>query len=77
MVIVKSFLKKPLAVYYNFIGENLPRVLVLPKKETEMRVVEHMKSVQVVFLGTSLLAGENHPLYLHGYSIYGVNYEGF
>ncbi|KAM0936838.1 putative laccase [Dioscorea sansibarensis] len=71
----EEFPKEP-PFYYNFTEENLPRVLLLPKLATEVRVVEYNKSVELVFQGTSLLASENHPLHLHGFRFYVVG-RGF
>ncbi|KAJ0978855.1 hypothetical protein J5N97_014329 [Dioscorea zingiberensis] len=61
---------------YNFTGDDLPRFLLTPRKATEVRMVEYNTSIEVVFQGTSLLAGENHPMHLHGQSFYVVG-RGF
>ncbi|KAJ0975211.1 hypothetical protein J5N97_017176 [Dioscorea zingiberensis] len=71
----KKFPSEP-PQYYNFTGEDLPRLLLTPKRLTEVRMVEYNKSIEVVFQGTSLLAGENHPLHLHGFRFYVVG-RGF
>ncbi|XP_020581936.1 laccase-14-like [Phalaenopsis equestris] len=61
---------------FNFTGENLPGYLLFPRRAREVRVVEYNTSLEIVFQGTSLLAAENHPLHLHGYSFYVVG-RGF
>ncbi|KAH0470356.1 hypothetical protein IEQ34_000079 [Dendrobium chrysotoxum] len=61
---------------YNYTGENLPGVLLFPRRATEVRVVEYNTSLEIVYQGTNLLAGENHPLHLHGFSFYVVG-RGF
>ncbi|KAI0530665.1 hypothetical protein KFK09_000212 [Dendrobium nobile] len=61
---------------FNFTGENLPGYLLFPRRATEVRVVEYNTSVEIVFQGTTLLAAENHPLHLHGFSFYVVG-RGF
>lgn len=61
---------------YNFTGENLPGFLLFTKKAREVRVVDYNTSLEIVFQGTTLLAAENHPLHLHGFSFYTVG-RGF
>ncbi|XP_020588849.1 putative laccase-9 [Phalaenopsis equestris] len=63
-------------VKFNFTGENLPGSYLFPGRETEVRVVEYNRSLEIVFQGTNLLASENHPMHLHGYSFYVVG-RGF
>ncbi|XP_010937049.1 putative laccase-9 [Elaeis guineensis] len=62
--------------YFNFTADNLPFSLVFTRKATEVRVLEYNTSLEIVFQGTNLLAGENHPMHLHGYSFYVVG-RGF
>lgn len=57
---------------FNFTGENLPGFLLFPNRATEVRVVEYNTSLEIVFQGTNLLARENHPMHLHGFSFYVV-----
>ncbi|XP_039129620.1 LOW QUALITY PROTEIN: putative laccase-9 [Dioscorea cayenensis subsp. rotundata] len=61
---------------YNFTGDNLPRYLLTPRRATEVRMVEYNTTIEVVFQGTNLLAGENHPMHLHGQRFYVVG-RGF
>lgn len=37
-----------------------------------MKVLEYNTAVEIVFQGTDLLAGTDHPMHLHGYSFYVV-----
>lgn len=37
-----------------------------------MKVLEYNTAVEIVFQGTDLLAGTDHPMRLHGYSFYVV-----
>ncbi|KAK8963024.1 putative laccase-9 [Platanthera guangdongensis] len=59
-------------LFFNFTGENLPGFLLFPNRATEVRVVEYNTSLEIVFQGTNLLARENHPMHLHGFSFYVV-----
>lgn len=61
---------------FNFTGDNLPRVLLTPRRATEVRMVEYNTSIEIVFQGTNLLAGDNHPIHLHGQRFYVVG-RGF
>ncbi|KAG0488241.1 hypothetical protein HPP92_007052 [Vanilla planifolia] len=70
-----EFPDKP-PVPYDFTGKNMPSFLLLTRKATEVRVLEYNTSVEIVFQGTNILAGENHPLHLHGHSFYVVG-SGF
>lgn len=40
-----------------------------------MKVLEYNTAVEIVFQGTDLLAGTDHPMHLHGYSFYVVGGE--
>lgn len=62
--------------YFNFTGDNFPRSLLFPRNATEVRVLEYNATVEIVFQGTNLVAGENHPMHLHGQSFYVVG-QGF
>ncbi|XP_072995105.1 putative laccase-9 [Typha latifolia] len=66
-----NFPNKP-PFYFNFTGDNLPPMLSFTRKATEVKVLEYNTSVEVVFQGTNILAGENHPMHLHGQSFYVV-----
>ncbi|KAI3686049.1 hypothetical protein L1987_79719 [Smallanthus sonchifolius] len=57
-------------LFYNFTGSNLPVILQTPKRATEVRVIEYNSIVEVVFQGTTLVVGLDHPMHLHGFNFY-------
>ncbi|OWM84628.1 hypothetical protein CDL15_Pgr027415 [Punica granatum] len=59
---------------FNFTGDNLPAYLDTPKKGTEVKFLEYNSTVELVFQGTNILAGTDHPMHLHGYSFYVVGW---
>ncbi|KAF7812464.1 laccase-15-like [Senna tora] len=59
---------------FNFTAEYLPLVLEIPKRGTEVKVLKYGVSVEVVFQGTNLVAGIDHPMHLHGFSFFVVGY---
>lgn len=69
----KGFPKFPPFVF-NFIADSLPVTLNTPKRGTKVVVVKYGATVEVVFQGTNLLAGLDHPMHLHGFSFHVVGY---
>nr|GEV30428.1 laccase/diphenol oxidase family protein [Tanacetum cinerariifolium] len=61
-------------LYFNFTGNNIPLILETPKRATEVRVVEYNSMVEVVFQGTNLVSGLDHPMHLHGFNFYVVGW---
>ncbi|KAI9098547.1 hypothetical protein K1719_025172 [Acacia pycnantha] len=59
---------------FNFTADYLPLELEIPRKGTEVKVLRFGARVQVVFQGTNLVAGIDHPMHLHGFSFYVVGY---
>jgi len=59
---------------FNYTGENLPANLLTPEFGTKVLVLEYGARVEVVLQGTSILASDNHPIHLHGYSFYVVGW---
>ncbi|KAG7942871.1 hypothetical protein I3843_15G008800 [Carya illinoinensis] len=59
---------------YNFTADDLPTFLQTPKTGTEVRVLEYNSTVELVFQGTNLGAGTEHPMHIHGYSFYVVGW---
>lgn len=57
-------------------GQNIPPDLWNPESDTTVRVISYDSNVQLVFQGTSIVSGENHPMHLHGFDFYVVG-EGF
>ncbi|KAJ4761514.1 Laccase [Rhynchospora pubera] len=62
-------------VFFNFTG-NIPFNESFTEKSTKVKVLEYNTSVEIVFQGTNLLTGENHPMHLHGHSFFVVG-RGF
>ncbi|KAJ3700543.1 hypothetical protein LUZ61_004248 [Rhynchospora tenuis] len=62
-------------VFFNFTGDT-PFNESFTEKSTKVKVLEYNTSVEIVFQGTNLLTGENHPIHLHGHSFYVVG-RGF
>ncbi|KAF4358237.1 hypothetical protein F8388_000883 [Cannabis sativa] len=59
---------------FNFTGDFLPLALQTPMNGTRVRVLEYGSNVELVFQGTNLVAGIDHPMHLHGFSFYVVGY---
>ncbi|CAL5348677.1 unnamed protein product [Camellia sinensis] len=59
---------------FNFTADYLPLELETPQKGTEVKVLEYNSTVELVFQGTNLVAGTEHPMHLHGYSFYVVGW---
>jgi laccase len=57
---------------FNFTTEYLPLYLETPKRGTKVKILEFNASVELVFQGTSLVGGNDHPMHLHGFSFYVV-----
>ncbi|XLR67085.1 hypothetical protein S83_017757 [Arachis hypogaea] len=51
-------------------------ILEIPKRRTMARVIEYDSTVEIVFQGTNLVAGIDHPMHIHGTSFYIVG-RGF
>ncbi|KAJ0579011.1 putative laccase [Helianthus annuus] len=61
-------------LYYNFTGRNLPVILQTPKRATKVMMIEYNTIVEVVFQGTALVVGLDHPMHLHGFNFYVVGW---
>ncbi|OMO58817.1 Multicopper oxidase, type 1 [Corchorus olitorius] len=59
-------------LFFNFTATNLPRILQTPKQATEVKVLDYNTAVEIVFQGTNLVRGTDHPMHLHGFSFYVV-----
>ncbi|MED6122325.1 hypothetical protein PIB30_038714 [Stylosanthes scabra] len=59
---------------FNFTAEYLPLILEIPKRGTRARVIEYGSTVEIVFQGTNLVSGIDHPIHIHGTSFYIVGY---
>nr|XP_043617676.1 laccase-15-like [Erigeron canadensis] len=45
-----------------------------PEVATDVEMLKHNETVELVFQGTNLLAGVDHPMHLHGHSFYVVGW---
>ncbi|KAL3513988.1 hypothetical protein ACH5RR_026705 [Cinchona calisaya] len=59
---------------FNYTASNLPVELQTPTRDRQVRVLEYDSNVEIVFQGTNLVAGIDHPIHLHGYSFYVVGW---
>nr|GEY37985.1 laccase/diphenol oxidase family protein [Tanacetum cinerariifolium] len=51
-------------------GTICPAFLLTPKRATIVRVIQYDLAIELVFQGTRMVAGLDHPMHLHGYSFY-------
>ncbi|KAK9715822.1 hypothetical protein RND81_06G191900 [Saponaria officinalis] len=72
-VFTKDFPKNP-PIKFNYTGDTLPESLLTPEFGTKVMVLEYDAKVELVLQGTNILASDNHPIHLHGYSFYVVGY---
>ncbi|XVF29912.1 hypothetical protein REPUB_Repub16aG0011400 [Reevesia pubescens] len=61
-------------LFFNFTASGLPRFLETPKQATEVKVLDYNTTVELVFQGTNLVTGTDHPMHLHGFSFYVVGW---
>lgn len=59
---------------FNYTADFLPFELRRPMRGREVRVLQFNSAVELVFQGTNLLSGIEHPMHLHGYSFYVVGW---
>nr|POE66418.1 laccase-14 [Quercus suber] len=57
---------------FNFTAEDLPLYLETPRHGTKVKILKFNTTVELVFQGTTLVGGNDHPMHLHGYSFYVV-----
>ncbi|KAH8519615.1 hypothetical protein H0E87_001146 [Populus deltoides] len=72
-VLERNFHRKP-PNEFNYTAENLPSNLLTPTFGTEVMVLEYNASVEIILQWTNVLAADNHPIHLHGYSFYVVGW---
>ncbi|XP_043719608.1 laccase-14-like [Telopea speciosissima] len=63
----ESFPNQP-PLIYNFTGDFLPQQLQTPMRGTEVKLLDYNSAMEIVLQGTNLVAGEDHPMHLHGHS---------
>jgi laccase len=73
-VYTQDFPDKP-PEFFNFTGD-FPFDRTFTSKSTKVKVLEYNTRVEIVFQGTNMLTGENHPMHLHGQNFYVVG-RGF
>ncbi|XP_048331095.2 laccase-15 [Ziziphus jujuba] len=55
--------------FYNFTGD-VGNNTMNPSLGTKVKLINYMEQVEIVFQGTNVMAPENHPMHLHGFSFY-------
>lgn len=70
-----QFPNKP-PVFFDFTAnsDDIPSIYQTPTKAIEVKVLEYNSTVEIVFQGTNLLAGTDHPMHIHGTSFYVVGW---
>ncbi|XP_057795889.1 laccase-14-like [Salvia miltiorrhiza] len=61
---------------FNYTQTTIPRDLARPQNGTAVNILDFNATVELVFQGTNLAGGIDHPMHLHGYSFYVVG-SGF
>lgn len=56
--------------FFNFTALNMTGVSIVTATGTKARMLNYGDAVEVVFQGTNLVAGTNHPLHIHGFNFY-------
>lgn len=59
---------------FNYTRGVVPPELLMTRRALEVKVLKHNAVVELVFQGTSLLGGTDHPMRLHGHSFYVVGW---
>lgn len=59
---------------FNYTADYQDLRLEFTRKWTSVKFLEYNSDVEIVFQGTSLVAGLEHPMHLHGYSFYVVGW---
>ncbi|XP_076898105.1 laccase-15-like [Bidens hawaiensis] len=61
-------------LFFNFTANNISTSLETPLNASEIKVLEYNDTVELVFQGTNLVAGIDHPMHLHRHSFYVVGW---
>ncbi|CAM8938463.1 unnamed protein product [Rhodiola kirilowii] len=70
-IFTKDFPRFPPLVF-NFTADYLPLEYEIPQPGTRVLVLKYNSTVEMVFQGTNVVGGIDHPMHLHGYSFYVV-----
>ncbi|PKA66885.1 Laccase-3 [Apostasia shenzhenica] len=57
-------------VKFDYTGNNISRSLWQPAKATKLYPIKFGSVVEMVMQGTNIVAGEQHPMHIHGYQFY-------
>ena len=57
--------------YFNF-TRDVENNTLYPSQGTRVLTLNYNDAVEIVFQGTNIIAAENHPMHLHGFSFYVV-----
>uniref|UniRef100_A0A7N0SXQ3 Laccase n=1 Tax=Kalanchoe fedtschenkoi TaxID=63787 RepID=A0A7N0SXQ3_KALFE len=55
---------------FNFTAEYLPLEYEIPQPGTRVLALRYNSTVEMVFQGTNVVGGIDHPMHLHGYNFY-------
>ncbi|AES63403.2 laccase-14 [Medicago truncatula] len=59
---------------FNYTADKLPEYFLSTSFGTKVLVLDYDASVELVLQGTNVLASDNHPVHLHGYSFYVIGW---
>ncbi|XP_042493059.1 laccase-14 [Macadamia integrifolia] len=59
---------------FNYTADHLPENFLTPAFGTKVKILEYNSSVELILQGTNVLASDNHPIHIHGYSFYVVGW---
>ncbi|KAI3465037.1 hypothetical protein Pfo_021700 [Paulownia fortunei] len=59
---------------FNYTADVLPLELEIPKRGTQVKVLKYNSNLELVFQGTNLVGGIDHPMHLHGFNFYVVGW---
>lgn len=59
---------------FDYTAEYLPLVLQTPKKGTKVAVIKYGSTVELVFQGTNMVTGIDHPIHVHGFNLFAVGF---
>uniref|UniRef100_A0A803M2F3 Laccase n=1 Tax=Chenopodium quinoa TaxID=63459 RepID=A0A803M2F3_CHEQI len=57
---------------FNYTAANLPSEFRRSERGAKVKVLKYNSTVELVFQGTNILGGGDHPMHLHGYNFYVV-----